>query len=143
MPSAARSVPSRFFLILLLAATAMAASCILRSGQQYRHFSTPTPIQQGDTLVLGFMGGRDSWNNTAVGVGRIARRLRERGLPGVHVETVENRKRDLALRLVRAALDANRDGQLQPSERRQARIVVFGQSFGGPPWSSSPASSTR
>ena len=126
-----RTTRYRLFLIPFLVVAAAAASCVLRSGQQYRHFSTPTPIAQGDTLVLGFMGGRDAWNNSAVGVGRIARRLRERDLPGVHVETVENRKRDLALRFVRAALDANRDGQFQPAERLQARIVVYGQSFGG------------
>lgn len=122
---------SRLVLILLAVAAATGASCILRSGQQYRHFSTPTPIGKDDILILGFMGGRDSWNNAKVGVGRIAQRLRERGLSGVHVETAENRKRDLSLRLVRAALDANRDGQLQSAERQQARIVVYGQSFGG------------
>ena len=131
MVGATGPIQCRLFLIPLMVVTTAAASCILRSGQQYRHFSTLTPIAQDDTLILGFMGGRDSWNNTAVGVGRIARRLRERGLPGVHVETVENKKRDLGVRLVRSALDANRDGRLQSSERRQARIVVYGQSFGG------------
>ena len=131
MTGGTRSILSQLLLILLLFASATAASCILRSGQQYRHFSTPTPIAKDDTLILGFMGGRDSWNNTKVGVGRIAERLRERGLAGVHIETVENRKRNLALRLVRAALDANGDGQFQSSERQQARIVVYGQSFGG------------
>lgn len=126
-----RSIFPQLFVILFLAAAAAAASCILRSGQRYRHFSTTTPIEQNDTLILGFMGGRDSWNNSKVGVGRIARRLRERGLSGVHVETVENRKRDLARRLVRTALDGNGDGRLDSAERLQARIVVYGQSFGG------------
>jgi len=121
----------RLVLILLLIAAGAGAACIFRSAQKYRHFSTSTPIEKEDTLILGFLGGRDAWNNTSVGVGRIAQRLRERGLSGVHVETVENRRRDLALRLVRAALDANRDGQLQSAERLQARIVVYGQSFGG------------
>ncbi len=130
MSGMTRSLLFRLFLILFLAATT-AASCILRSGQQYGHFATTTPIKQGDTLILGFMGGRDSWKNTEVGVGRISQRLRDRRLAGVHIETVENRKRDLALRLVRAALDANRDGRLQSAERLQARIVVYGQSFGG------------
>ena len=131
MAGATQPVHSRLFLILFLIAAATASSCILRSGQQYRHFSTTTPIAQNDTLILGFMGGRDSWNNTVVGVGRIARSLRERGLSGVHVETVENQKRDLAVRLARSALDTNRDGQLQSAERLKARIVVYGQSFGG------------
>ena len=131
MASVTQPVHSRLFLMLIFIAATTASSCILRSGQQYRHFSTTTPIAQDDTLILGFMGGRDSWDNTAVGVGRIARRLRERDLPGVHVETVENQKRNLAARLVRSALDTNRDGQLQSAERLQARIVVYGQSFGG------------
>ena len=131
MASVTQPVHFRLFLILFLIAATTATSCILRSGQQYRHFSTPTPIAQDDTLILGFMGGRDAWNNTAVGVGRIARSLRERGVSGVHIETVENQKRELAVRLVRAALDANRDGHLQSAERLQARIVVYGQSFGG------------
>ena len=131
MAGVTRSILPRLFLVLFLVAAAAAASCILRSGQQYRHFAATTPIEPGDTLILGFMGGRDSWKNTEVGVGRIARRLRERGLPGVHIETAENRKRDLALRLVREALDANRDGHLQPAERLHARVVIYGQSFGG------------
>ena len=131
MAGVAQPVHSRLFLILFFVAATTATSCILRSGQQYRHFSTPTPIAQDDTLILGFMGGRDAWNNTAVGVGRLAGKLRNLALAGVHVETVENRKRDLALRFVRSALDANRDGRLQSAERLQARIVVYGQSFGG------------
>ncbi len=131
MAGVAEPIRSRLVLILMFIAAATASSCILRSGQQYRHFSTATPIAQDDTLILGFMGGRDSWNNTVVGVGRIARSLRERDLPGVHVETVENQKRNLAVRLVRSALDTNRDGQLQSAERLQASIVVYGQSFGG------------
>ena len=121
----------RFFLILLPVIAAAGSSCALRSGQQYRHFVTPTPLEHHDTLILGFMGGRDSWSNSRVGVGRLAQRFRQRDVPGVHVETVENRKRDLALRLVRAALDRNRDGRLQSGERIQARIIVYGQSFGG------------
>ena len=131
MAGVTQTVHSRLLPVLFLVAATTATSCILRSGQQYRHFSTPTPIEQEDTLILGFMGGRDAWNNTRVGVGRLARRLRQRGLSEVHVETVENRKRDLALRLVREALDTNGDGRLQSAERLQARIVVFGQSFGG------------
>ncbi len=131
MAGVIHSIRSRLILILLFLVATNGAACILHSGQQYRHFATPTPIKQDDTLILGFMGGRDAWNNTNVGVGRIARRLRQRNLSGVHVETVENQKRDLALRLVREALDANRDGRLESEERIQARIVVYGQSFGG------------
>lgn len=117
--------------IVLLPSVGLATSCILRSGQGYLHFTTPTPLKRQDTLILGFMGGRDSWRNTEVGVGWLAQRLRERRMPGVHVETVENGKRDLAVRLVQESLDRNHNGRLQEAERANAQIIVYGQSFGG------------
>ena len=118
-------------LILLLGIAVIGSFCVLRSSQRYQHFVTRTPIEPNDTLILGFMGGRNSWSNTEVGVGRLAQKLCRGDMPGVHVKTVENRKRNLALRLVRASLDTNRDGQLQSVERLRARIIVYGQSFGG------------
>ncbi|MDE2665176.1 MAG: hypothetical protein OXI69_03400 [Acidobacteriota bacterium] len=129
-PSLAATV-SRLLPFLLLLAAGREVSCAPRPPQQFQHFTAPRPLQPGHTLVLGFMGGRDSWRNTEVGVGRTAQWLRRKALPGVHVETVENLKRDLALRLVRACLDSNGDGRLQPEERGGARIVLYGQSFGG------------
>ena len=121
----------RLLPMLILLAAGREASCAPRPAQQFQHFTAPRPLQSGHTLVLGFMGGRDSWRNTEVGMGRTAQWLRQQAIPGVHVETVENLKRDLALRLVRACLDSNGDGRLQPEERRRARIVLYGQSFGG------------
>ena len=118
-------------LIALPLVGGLLVSCVVRSAQSYGHFLTSTPLRNQETLILGFMGGRDSWNNTEVGVGRMAQRLREQHLPGVHVETVENRKRDLALRLVRESLDLNGDGHLQKAELSTARIIIYGQSFGG------------
>jgi len=126
----AATVP-RLLPFLLLLAAGPEASCAPRPPQQFQHFTVPRPLKPGHTLALGFMGGRDSWRNTEVGVGRTAQWLRQRAIPGVHVETVENLKRDLALRLVRACLDNNGDGRLQPEERLGARIVLYGQSFGG------------
>ena len=129
-PSFAGTV-RRLLPMLILLAAGREASCAPRPAQQFRHFAAPRPMQPDHTLVLGFMGGRDSWRNAEVGVGRTAQWLRQKAIPGVHVETVENLKRDLALRLVRACLDGNGDGRLQPEERRRARIVLYGQSFGG------------
>lgn len=66
-------------------------------------------------------------------VTRLARKLRERNpsSSGIHVETVENRKRGLALKLIRNALDRDADGRLSDAERASARIILYGQSFGG------------
>lgn len=101
------------------------------SPQRWEDFAIPTPLAPGDTLIIGFQGGRDRWNNTKVGVGRMAMRLRSQQPRGVHVQTVENTKRDLALRFVRAAFDRNRDGVIDASEGASARIILYGESFGG------------
>ena len=100
-------------------------------GQQYSDFTTPTPLGENRTLVIGFLGGRDSWNDGRRSVRKLALKLRAAQMPGVHVETVENTKRELAVRLVRDALDRNRNGKLEQAERSSARLIVYGQSFGG------------
>jgi len=107
------------------------STCGVAHAQRYSDFATRTPLKEGDTLVVGFMGGRESWDNDRRGVRKLALKLRAMRLPGVHVETVENKKRRLALELVRNALDRDRDGQLDERELASARLVVYGQSFGG------------
>jgi hypothetical protein len=100
-------------------------------AQRYRDFTTRTPLEEGDVLVIGFMGGRESWDNHKRGVRRLALKLRAMNLPGVHVETVENKKRRLAIELIRNAFDRDRNGRLDERERASARLIVYGQSFGG------------
>jgi hypothetical protein len=101
------------------------------SSQRWEHFTVRTPLAPEDTLIIGFHGGRDAWDNEKVGVGQMASRLRELKLPSTHVQTVENTRRELALRFVRAAFDRNQDGVLDDTERRSARIILYGESFGG------------
>lgn len=101
------------------------------TGQRWDQLNVTTPLAEGETLIIGFHGGRDDWDDESVGVGRMASRLRAAHLPGTHVQAIENTKRDLALRLVRAALDRNLDGTLDSAERDSARIILYGQSFGG------------
>lgn len=120
--------------LLLLKASALClvlASCGVAHGQRYQDFTTPTPLKEGDFLIVGFMGGRESWDNHKRGVRKLALKLRAMRLPGVHVETVENKKRRLALALIRNAFDRDRDGRLDERERASARLIVYGQSFGG------------
>ena len=114
------STSKRFWSIQLLALLGL-FGC---SSQRWEHFTVPTPIAAEDTLIIGFQGGRDDWNNEKVGVGRMAARLHELKLPGTHIQTVENTKRELALRFVKAALDRNQDGKLDESERQSARIIL-------------------
>jgi hypothetical protein len=109
----------------------LSTSGILVRAQNYEDFTTKTPLKDGDVLVVGFMGGRESWDNHQRGVRKLALRLRSMNLPGVHVETVENKKRRMAVELIRNAFDRDRDGRLDERERASARVIVYGQSFGG------------
>ncbi|MGH9338075.1 MAG: hypothetical protein ACRD1R_00435, partial [Acidobacteriota bacterium] len=115
-------------LVILLILTS--TGCLFFHGQRYRHFTTPAPLSQGEFLVLGFMGGREPWDNEERSVRKLALRLQSMRLP-IHVETVENKKRDLAVRLIQNAFDSDQDGRLSPEERSQVRLIVYGQSFGG------------
>jgi len=81
-------------------------------------------------LVLGFMGGRDSWR-TRNNLQRLASQLRGMKHLSLQVETLENRKRELAIQLIQKALDRNENGKLEPEERTSARLILYGQSFGG------------
>ena len=121
---------NRLALVLLFAAL-LSLAVSVASPQRYEDFSTPTPLPEGDYLILGFQGGVRAWGDESEGVRRLALNLRAARLPGVHVETVENARRDLALQLVRNALNRDRDGQLDPQERASARVILYGQSFGG------------
>ncbi len=107
------------------------AGCALFYGQTFETFITPTPLVVDEYLVLGFLGGLEAWNGEDQGVRKLALQLRAKNLPGVHVETVEDRKRALALELIRRAFDRNWDGLLDEQERRSARLILYGMSFGG------------
>ena len=79
--------------------------------------------------MIGFLGGRDAWNDSSKGVRQLALELRAEGLLA---ETFENRRRSVALEVVRDAL--NRNGAIDVQETRpvqNVRLVVYGQSFGG------------
>lgn len=117
--------------LALLSISLLLSACIFRRPQRYSDFITPTPLPPDQYLVIGFLGGRQPWNNAKEGTRRLALKLRAMNLPGVHVETVENARRPLALELIRNAFDRNQDGRLDEAERQRVRLILYGQSFGG------------
>lgn len=121
---------SPYFLSLFVLTLAQ-AGCLFFHGQRYQHFSTSRPLPEGHCLVLGFLGGREPWDSARSSVRKLALELRSMNLPGVHAETVENRKRKLALRLIQEAFDRDSDGVLEEAERARVRLILYGQSFGG------------
>jgi hypothetical protein len=114
---------------LILAPLLVGAGC--SHPQRYSDIRTPTPLAKNDTLIIGFLGGRNSFRNTKIGVSRLAIDLRRQLSPSVHIETVENQQRGVAMQVVQKGLDRNGNGRLDESERRSARIILYGQSFGG------------
>ena len=103
--------------------------CFAR-GQHYADFTTRTPLEKNEILIIGLNGGREPWNNEQHCVRRLALKLRSMNLPGIHIETIENNKRSLAIALITKALDRDRNGKLDPEEVTSARLILYGQSFG-------------
>ena len=117
--------------LLAIAAAAITVGCVFFHGQRYRDFAAETPLASENVLILGFLGGRDSWSDPRPGVARLAKRLRETNEAGVAVEIAENRKRPLALQLIHNSFDRDQDGIMDAEERAAVRLVLYGQSFGG------------
>ena len=117
--------------ICLIIGLLQLTGCVFVRGQRYHHFTTATPVEENRVLILGFLGGREPWNNPRRNVRRLALKLRAQYANAVHVETVENKKRHLALELIRHAFDRDRDGQLDAQERAGVRLILYGHSFGG------------
>ncbi len=98
-------------------------------AQGLADLSTPLPTRPGDTIVIGFLGGFDKWNDPQRGVRKVALHLRS--FPEIFAETFANRHRKVARLFLVRALDWNGNGILDPNERAGARVVLFGQSLGG------------
>ena len=113
----------------ILSLFGIALSC--GHAQRLSDLSTLGPSMPGDTIVIGFLGGLDKWDDPNRGVRKVALDLRSTGIHGLYAETIENRHRRLAREFVLRALDSNRNGKLDPDESAAARVVLYGQSLGG------------
>ena len=108
---------------------AAALCCAALRAQRLADMTTPTPLPPGATLVIGFLGGYERWDDEHRSIRQLTLKLRKR--PGVYAESIENHNRAVALKLIRRALDTNRNGRLDPEERARARVILYGQSWGG------------
>src|ERR1019366_9420481 len=62
---------------------------------------------------------------------QLAAHLRKEYPTGVHVETFESYRGERAHRKILKLLDTNDDGILTMEEKQNARIIIYGHSWGG------------
>jgi hypothetical protein len=81
-------------------------------------------------IVIGFVGGWVSHDNLAHAEVQLAASLQKSYPFGVHVEAFENAKGPRAFKKILALLDVNHDGNLTGAEKQDARIILYGHSWG-------------
>lgn len=84
-----------------------------------------------DAIVIGFVGGFVRHDNSHHGPVVSAKRLKSSAPPNTFIRVFENRRRKSAYQTILRLLDRDHDGELSPEEKAQARIVLYGQSWGG------------
>lgn len=82
-------------------------------------------------ILVGFVGGFVRHNNPNHGPVKLAERLEGADSGDAYVRVFENRHRRSAYRTILRLLDRDHDGNLSPAEKDRARIILFGQSWGG------------
>ena len=99
-------------------------------GIRLEDTQAPRPVPEDSCLIVGFLGGRDAWDDDTKGVRQLALRLRSTEHDRF-AETFENRRRDVAVDFVVQALDRDGNGTVNDGESSDVTTVVYGQSFGG------------
>jgi hypothetical protein len=82
-------------------------------------------------LVIGFVGGFVKHDNLAHSEVQLADRLRKAHPSGMDVETFESYHGEEAQEEILSLLDTNHDGTLTLDEKSNARIIIYGHSWGG------------
>lgn len=83
------------------------------------------------TMVFGFLGGFVGRNDSRHPGVKFVRRLHQEYPSGVEAAVFENRRYREAYKIIRERLDVNHDGTISDAEKQPARIVLFGNSWGG------------
>lgn len=88
------------------------------------------PVITPSYIVVGFAGGFVRHDNLHHGPVQLAHQMQTELPTGTTVEVFENRHRRAAYKAIVRMLDSNHDGVLSPAEKAQARIILFGHSWG-------------
>ena len=90
----------------------------------------PTQPKAPPVIVIGFVGGFVKHDNAVHSEVQLAARLRQEYPSGVQVAVFENHRRERAHEQILRVLDMNQDGVLSTEEKQQARIIIYGHSWG-------------
>ena len=116
---------------LLLKELSEKATTERSTGQDDGKLSKEMEPAKAPVIVVGFVGGFVGHGNMAHNPVQIAARLRDGHPTGVSIKVFENRRRKDAHREILSLLDTNHGGKLSAEEKQQARIILYGVSWGG------------
>jgi hypothetical protein len=91
------------------------------------------PVGSGaanSAIVIGFVGGFVHHNDARHAEVQLAEKIRAGYSDQVHVSIFENHHRDDAYNAVMKWLDSDGNGGISDSEKRRARIILYGHSWG-------------
>ena len=91
----------------------------------------PVNAAKPPVIVVGFVGGFVAHDNMVHSGVQLAAHLHATHPSGVYVEVFENRRREKAHREILKILDTDHDGKLSDEEKKEARIIIYGMSWGG------------
>ena len=81
-------------------------------------------------IVIGFVGGFVKHDASVHSAVQVAAHLRKNDPSDVYVEVLENHHREMARAKIIQYLDTDHDGKLSNEEKRNARIILYGHSWG-------------
>jgi hypothetical protein len=88
------------------------------------------PPPPASYILVGFAGGFVRHDNPHHGPVQLANKIQPDLPRGSSIQVFENRHRKAAYEAILRRLDANHDGLLSGAEKSQARIILFGHSWG-------------
>jgi hypothetical protein len=95
----------------------------------------PSPANESaaisPAIVIGFVGGFIAHDNLVHSEVQLAGRLRKEYPTGVVVETFESYRGERAHQRILKLLDTDQNGTLTAKEKHDARIILYGHSWGG------------
>jgi hypothetical protein len=116
----------RFRVLALFAAFAAAAPLLTAADGA---MASRPPATAG-YILIGFAGGFVRHDDPHHGPVQLAQRIRQDLPKGASIQVFENRHRKTAYHTILRLLDTNHDGILSDQEKSQARIILFGHSWG-------------